>query len=292
MTILVNSCVSKSDKSNTQNILQGNLQHKIESIISAKKGTIGVSIIGSNTLDTVLINEDIMFPMLSTFKFPIALTVLHKVEIGELSMQQQVFINKEELLQNTWSPFREKYPEGNISISLEESIDWMVGYSDNNMTDILLRLIGGTDPVEKFLKNKNFIIKNNEDDMHKNWESQFINKGTPSAFTALLKNFSEEKILNQENTAWLYQIMVSSRTGVKRLKGKLPNVVIAQRAGTSFTNDEGITGAINNVGIIELPSKHKIFIAVFIHNTSEEFEKGEEIIADIAKATYDYYAEK
>ncbi len=291
MTVLVNSCVSKSDKSNTQNILQSNLQHKIESIISTKKGTIGVSIIGPNTLDTVLINGHKMFPMLSTFKFPIALTVLHKVEIGELSMQQQVFIKKEELLQNTWSPFREKYPEGNVSISLENAINWMVDYSDNNMTDILLRLIGGTDQVEKFLNNKNFIIKNNEVDMHKDWESQFINKATPSAFTSLLKNFSEGKILNKENTAWLYKAMVSSKTGIKRLKGKLPNVVIAQRAGTSFTNDEGITGAINNVGVIELPNKHKIFIAVFIQNTSEEFEKGEEIIADIAKATYDYYAE-
>lgn len=288
MLFSLNSCVSKTNRSTTQSILQS----KIGTIISAKKGTIGISIIGPKTSDKVSINGEKMFPMLSTFKFPIALTVLHKVEVGELSMQQQVFIKKEELLQNTWSPFREKYPEGNISISLEEAINWMVNYSDNNMTDILLRLIGGTDQVEKFLNSKNFIIKNNEDDMHKDWESQFINKATPTAYTELLKNFSEEKILNKENTAWLYQAMVSSRTGVKRLKGKLPNVVIAQRAGTSFTNDEGITGAINNVGIIELPNKHKIFIAVFIHNTSEEFEKGEEIIADIAKATYNYYTEK
>ena len=122
--------------------------------------------------------------------------------------------------------------------------------------------------------------------------SQFINKSTPNSFAQLLKKFSEGKILNSENTKWLYQSMVKSETGVKRLKGKLPNVKIAQRAGTSFTNDEGITGAINNVGIMELPNNQKIYIAVFVHNTSEEFSKGEEIIADIAKTTYEFYTKK
>nr|WP_262911004.1 hypothetical protein [Riemerella anatipestifer] len=31
---------------------------------------------------------------MSTFKFPIALTILHKVENGELLMQQQIFIKR------------------------------------------------------------------------------------------------------------------------------------------------------------------------------------------------------
>ena len=128
--------------------------------------------------------------------------------------------------------------------------------------------------------------------MHRDWNSQFINKSTPNSFAQLLKKFSEGKILNSENTKWLCQSMVKSETGVKRLKGKLPNVKIAQRAGTSFTNDEGITGAINNVGIMELPNNQKIYIAVFVHNTSEEFSKGEEIIADIAKTTYEFYTKK
>lgn len=268
------------------------LKSKIENIISSKKADIGVSIIHSENEEIVEINANKHYPMLSTVKFPIALAILSKIEKGELSMNQQIFIKKEELLQNTLSPFREKFPEGNLTISIEEALNWMVIYSDNNITDILLRLIGGTESVEKIVNDDRFIIKNNEEDMHKNWESQFVNKTTPAAFTQLLKNFSEEKIVTKANTKWLYQSMINSQTGVKRLKGKLPNVVIAQRAGTSFTNDEGITGAINNIGIMELPTNQKIYIAVFIHNTSEEFSTGEEIIADIAKVTWEHYLEK
>lgn len=281
--LIINSCATKNN--------ENELKNKIEKIISTENGDFGVSIIDENN-NIVEINGKKHYPLLSTFKFPIALTILHKVEKRELSMQQQIFIKKEELLENTWSPFKEKHPDGNISISLEEAINWMIVYSDNNVTDILLRLLGGTETVEKFIDDENFVIKNNEDEMHRDWNSQFINKSTPNSFAQLLKKFSEGKILNSENTKWLYQSMVKSETGVKRLKGKLPNVKIAQRAGTSFTNDEGITGAINNVGIMELPNNQKIYIAVFVHNTSEEFSKGEEIIADIAKTTYEFYTKK
>ena len=38
---------------------------------------------------------------------------------------------------------------------------------------------------------------------------------------------------------------------------------IAHRTGTSFTNKEGMTGAINDYGIIELPGKRK-FILLFL----------------------------
>lgn len=281
--LIINSCATKNN--------ENELKNKIEKIISTENGDFGVSIIDENN-NIVEINGKKHYPLLSTFKFPIALTILHKVEKRELSMQQQIFIKKEELLENTWSPFKEKHPDGNISISLEEAINWMIVYSDNNLTDILLRLLGGTETVQKFIDDENFVIKNNEDEMHRDWNSQFINKSTPNSFAQLLKKFSEGKILNSENTKWLCQSMVKSETGVKRLKGKLPNVKIAQRAGTSFTNDEGITGAINNVGIMELPNNQKIYIAVFVHNTSEEFSKGEEIIADIAKTTYEFYTKK
>ena len=268
------------------------LKTNIEKLILSTKANIGISIIGPNTTNSIAINGDAFYPMLSTFKFPIALGILHKVEIGELSMNQKLLIRKEELLENTWSPFKKKFPRGNTIISLEAALKWMIIYSDNNITDILLRLVGGTGYVEQFLDNKNIRIKNNEEEMHKSWESQFINNVTPNAYSQLLKSFSEEKILNKINTTWLYEAMLNSQTGTKRLKGKLPNIVIAQRAGTSFTNAKGVTGAINNVGIIELPKNQKIYIAVFIHNTSERFEKGEELIADIAKVTYDYYTKK
>ncbi|OCA76509.1 class A beta-lactamase [Chryseobacterium contaminans] len=276
----------------SQNSTNPEFKKNIEAILANKKADVGVSILTSGThkKEVTQINGNKPFPMLSTFKFPIALAVLHKVEKGELSLQQKVYIKKEELLEDTYSPFREKYPEGNIQISLEDCIQWIVVYSDNNLTDVLLRMIGGPDYVQNFINSKDTVIKNDEKDMHKDWDSQFINTITPNEAIRLLEQFYNGKILNKEHTKWLYTAMLNNVAGVKRLKGKLPKEVkVAHRTGTSFTNNAGMTGAINDYGIIELPGKKKIYIAVFVHDTYETFENSEAIIADIAKTAYDYY---
>ena len=269
------------------------LKKIIEFIIANKKADVGVSIMEVPQKEVVQINGNKFYPMLSTVKFHIALAILHKVEKGELSLQQKIYIKKEELLENTWSPFQKEHPDGNIELTLEETMKWMVSYSDNNLTDILLRLIGGPEPVQKFINSKNFVIKNNEEDMHKDWDSQFINTITPNEATRLLEKFYNGKLLNKEHTKWLYTAMLNNASGAKRLKAHLPKgVKIAHRTGTSFTNEAGMTGAINDFGIIELSDKKRIYIAVFVHDTYEKFENAEAIISDISKTTYDYYNKK
>ncbi|WP_223599533.1 class A beta-lactamase [Chryseobacterium sp. GVT01B] len=269
------------------------LKKNIESIIANKKADVGVSIMGPYQKETIQINGNKLYPMLSTVKFPIALTVLKKVEKGELSLQQKLFIKKEELLEDTWSPFKKEHPEGNIEISVEEALRWIVSYSDNNISDILMRLVGGPEPVQQLVNSKDCIIQNNEEDMHKDWESQFVNKITPNEAIRLLEAFNNRKILNKEHTLWLYNTMLNNTAGSKRLKGKLPSSVkVAHRTGTSFTNKEGMTGAINDFGIIELSDKKKIYIAVFVHDTYEKFENAEAIIAEISKAAYDHHHKK
>lgn len=278
-----------------QNTQNPELKQQIDQILLNKKADVGVSIIGSGKIDNIQINGNKMYPMLSAVKFPIALAVLDKVQKGELAMNQHLFIKKEELLDNpeNWSPFKEKFPEGNVTITLEEALSWMVSYSDNNLTDILLRLIGGPETVQRYINSKYFSIKNDEEDMHKDWESQFINRITPNEAVALLKKLDDGKLLNKTYTTWLYTAMLNNQSGAKRLKAQLPKgVKIAHRTGTSFTNAEGMTGAINDYGIIELPNNQKIYIAVFVHNTYESFPDSEKIIADISKAAFDYYMQK
>jgi beta-lactamase class A len=273
----------------TQIFGQTELREKIEQIISTKKADIGVSILNLENGDTLSFNGNKHYPMISALKFHIALTVLNKVDKGELSLNQKLFIKKSELLENTWSPFREKYPNGNVSIKLKEALQWTVSVSDNNLCDILIRLVGGVKAIDSFINNSDFIIKNNEEGMHQNWDAQFLNTTTPNFSNQLLKRFFENQILTKRSTKWLYKIMVKTSVGQNRIKGKLPSKTeVAHRTGSSFTNDTGLTGAINDIGIVKLPNGNHFIISVFIHNTTEKFKDGEEIIADLTKATWDY----
>lgn len=183
---------------------QTELRQKIEQIISTKKADVGVSILNLKNGDSLSINGKKHFPMISVFKFHIALTVLNKVDKGELSLHQKLFIKKSELLENTWSPFKKKYPDGDISISLKEALEWMITVSDNNICDILIRLVGGVEAVGHFINDSNFVIKNDEEGMHKNWDAQFLNTTTPNFSSQLLKSFFEGKQLTKKSTKFLY----------------------------------------------------------------------------------------
>lgn len=277
----------------TQIFGQNELRQNIYKIISSKNADVGVSILNLGNGDTLSFNGNKHYPMISVFKFHIALTVLNKVDKGELSLKQKLFIKKSELLENTWSPFKEKYPNGDVSITLKEALQWTITLSDNNLCDILIRLVGGVKTIDKFINNPDFIIKNDEEGMHQNWDAQFLNNTTPKFSNQLLERFIRNQLLTKKSTKLLYQTMLATSVGQNRIKGKLPpKTEVAHRTGSSFTNDAGLTGAINDIGIVKLPNGNQFIISVFVHNTTENFKEGEGIIADISKATWDYYTKK
>jgi beta-lactamase class A len=46
---------------------------------------------------------------------------------------------------------------------------------------------------------------------------------------------------------------------------------------------------VNDIGIVFLPNGKHFFISVFVTNSKENADTNEKIIADVAKATWDYF---
>jgi beta-lactamase class A len=273
------------------------LRQKIKEIVLNRNAEVGVSIIGNNGNDTLTMNGDTYFPMQSVFKFHIALAVLSEVDKGRFSLQQKITIAQKELLPNTWSPIREKYPEG-ATLTLSEVLGYTVSQSDNNGCDILLRLLGGPEKVEDyFIKNHftNISIKASEEEMSKAWDVQFQNQTTPKAANEVLTSFyfNNQNLLSQASYDFIWEIMKKTDTGKNRLRGQLPiQTIVAHKTGTSGTNKMGITAAVNDIGLVFLPNGQPYFISVFVTNSKEDTETNEKIIADISKAAWDYFVAK
>lgn len=273
-----------------------NLTLKIENVLKAKNARIGVAIFKSNEKDTVKINNDFHFPMQSVMKFPIALAVLSEIDKGNLSFEQKIEITPQDLLPKTWSPIKEKFPNG-TTLTIEQILNYTISESDNIGCDILLKLIGGTDSVQKFLTANHFSnisIKANEEQMHKDWNTQYQNWTTPTAMNKLLIDTYNNKnqLLSKKSYDFIWKIMRETTTGSNRLKGQLPkNTVVAHKTGTSGINN-GIAAATNDVGVITLPNGQLIFISVFVAESKETSEINEKIISDIAKITWNYYLNK
>ncbi|WP_375181748.1 CGA/CIA family class A beta-lactamase [Chryseobacterium sp.] len=271
---------------------KSSLDQKISSIIKDKKATVGISVLGFEDSFTYNKNADKKLPMQSVFKFHIAAAVLDYVEKGKLSLDQKVTLNQSNLHENTWSPLREKYPNGGI-VPLSEVIEYTVAKSDNNGCDILLKLLGGTQVVQKFMNAKgvkNFQIKYNEEAMHKDWNAQYENYTTMNSAVDVLKKFYDGKLLSKKSTDYLMKVMLSTSTGTNKLIEQLPkDTLIARKTGSSGKNNAGLTGAENEIAIITLPNGKHYAIAVFVSNSTETAEVNCRMISDISKTVWDYF---
>lgn len=272
------------------------LKKKLEKIIAPYKATIGIGIRSVEDGDTLTINNMHHYPMQSVFKFHLGLAVMHEVDKGTITVNQKVHISDTDLRPETRSPLRDKYPHGNIDMSVAELLDYSISLSDNNACDILFKLMNGTKPVEAFIHQvgtSNISIVANEYEMSKTWDTQYNNWTTPYAMADLLANFYKNKFLSSSSRNFLLKIMIHSENSDLRIKGLLPKgTVVAHKTGTSNINELKMRAAVNDEGIITLPNGKHLAVAVFVSDTMENMETNEKIIAKIAKAAYDYFAHK
>ncbi|MDR3694458.1 class A beta-lactamase, subclass A2 [Mucilaginibacter sp.] len=269
------------------------LRSRIEELAKPIKGIVGVSILNPETGDTLSYNGSARLVLHSVMKFPIALTVMHLVDSGVFTLNQLMHIPKRDMVKDTYSPMRDKYPKG-ADLPLSEIIKYMVAESDNNACDFLLKTIGGAKTVQDYMLHigiKGIAIRASEADMASMWELQYTNWCKPVEMTMLLDQFYRGKILAKPTTDTLYHIMTETTTGPNRLKGLLPaGTVVAHKTGTSPTNAEGLSPATNDVGIITLPNGKHLIISVFVCNSTDDEATREGVIAKIGKAAFDYYS--
>ena len=281
LLISIFSCAQKAE-----------LKKEISKITEGKKATVAVSVLGIDfPFQYNNNNAEKKLPMQSVFKYHIALAVLDLVDQGKISLDQKVFIKKSELLPNTWSPIREKNPEGNFEMPISELIEYSVAMSDNVGCDVLLRLIGGPKVVHDFLISKgakDTQIVYNEEIMQSAWKNQYENYTTMKSATKLLKDFYKGKILSKKSTEFLLGVMYRTSTGLNKIVEQLPKYAkVAHKTGSSGKNDAGLTGAENDIAIITLPNGKTYAIAIFVSDSMETWEVNCKMISDISKVVFE-----
>jgi beta-lactamase class A len=271
---------------------KADLRQKIKAIASTVDGQVGVAIMNLSSKDTLLYNTNGIFAMQSVYKFPLALAVLTKVDEGRLKLDQKIKLTKANLLPNTWSPLREKYPNGG-EVTLQEVLMYTVTHSDNNGCDILFKLMKGTKNVDRFVKSigvAEMAIEATEEEMHTAWDVQFTNWCKPRAMLRLLELFYDKKLLSPASQQLLWKMMAETSTGPARIKGLLPaGTEVLHRTGLGDRNAEGKYGAVNDVGIVKLPDGKYFAIVVFVGRAKGQLGDLEKAIAEVALEAYRYY---
>lgn len=241
----------------------------------------------------IFLTSESEFPTASVYKAAIASAFLQLVDEKKFQLDEEVTVLPVDIVGHGASPLADKHPQGG-KFPARALIEWMIIQSDNSASDAILRLSGGPNRVTAFLRSKGL------DDFHVGTpESRMndplsfaTNSTTPAAAVQLLEKLFRQELLSKDSTAFLLQKMEEVTTGPRRIKGLLPpGTVVAHKTGTGNTVN-GLTWAINDIGVIQMPDGRHLAVAIFLKDTPLNSTESDRIIAKLAKATYEEYQKR
>ena len=294
------------------------ISQKIEKLSEGLVGRIGVAAqeIGSGV--NITINGDESFVMASTYKVAIAVTLLDRVDKGEVKLTDLIDLPQDEMVVGT-NAIAESYVHPGVQFSVANLIEVMITESDNTATDFCLKLAGGPEAVNKKLRSlgitdlrvdratseilrdfyglsdkaffpvvtkavaddPSLLLKMTQPSMA--FEKDPRDHSTPKAMLQLLLAIDSAKGLSAKSRDFLLATMSRTHTGPGRLKGLLPKgTPVAHKTGT-------IGGVANDVGFITLPDGRRFAIVVFTNSSTTSTADQDRAIAEISRSLYDLY---
>lgn len=273
----------------------GSLRKELQAVAVKYKAKIGLGIIHIESGDTLTLGNGLRYPMLSVYKFPLALAVLDHIDRGNLKLDQVYHVETKDLLDETWSPLKKQYPDGNVDLTIAQLLEYSVGQSDNIACDILFGLAKGTDSVNRYIHSlgiRDMQIVATEHEMRANWKIQYSNWSTPIAMSRLLEGFYLGKYLSKSSNEFLMKLMTESTSDSGRIKGLLPEgTPVAHKTGTSDTRNNCLD-ACNDVGIISLPDGTHVALSVLVSGSCESYDDTRKLIAELSKVVFDHYSSR
>lgn len=265
------------------------LYSHINQFISQQKAEVGVAIIADGK-DTITINNNRRYPLMSVFKLHQALAVGDYCKRHQLSFDTLLTIDSTDLQPNTYSPLRDRYPHGG-RFSLKQLMEYTLHLSDNNACDILFKFTGGPAVTDRYIRSlgiNDFSIQYTEDDMHRDLNLSYENWSTPLATAEVLEALFTRPLFDRSHQNFIKKALVTCQTGKNRMVRPLPNkdVTIGHKTGTGDRNASGQLIAINDTGFVQLPNGHCYTLVVFVKNSQESMEHTEAIIARISEMVY------
>ena len=262
-------------------------------------------------------------PMMSVFKLGLAVVALDEVDHGQLRLEQHVPIAEADL-EGDDTPTRTAWKNGDHAPALETLLAWMIQDSDNTAADAIYALLGGAGPIMARLHGLGVeAMEIAEPEIAiaarlgcpgatapaGGWTAAAVaacpeltaeqkaaaglreievsrNDATTDGLVDLLAKLDCGAILSAASNRWLVTTLQGTRTGPARLKGKLPaGTPVAHKTGTARVGD--VTVAMNDVGIVTMPSGRRFAIAVMISGTRAPPGLQEDAIARVARAAWD-----
>jgi len=220
-------------------------------------GRLGVAIWDLETGSKTGWRADERFAMNSTFKFMLVAATLKRIENGDEQFDRSIDIDEADLV--PWAPVTEKHIGQTMTI--RELCSAVMTKSDNLATNYLLKAMGGPAKLTAFLRDAGddvSISSRYEPEANAVGQNDDRDTSTPNAMVSNLERFVLGSTLSKSSRAQLFDWMVENTTGLKRIRGGLPDDWNAgDRTGT------GSGGRASNIAIAYPPGRAPVLFAVY-----------------------------
>ncbi|MGH9388917.1 MAG: serine hydrolase, partial [Vicinamibacteria bacterium] len=233
------------------------LERELQRLGPLSGGVMGGAAVHLESGRKAFLNGDEPFPMASTYKVPIAVEFLQRVDEGKLDLAQMVAVERHD-----YSPgsglLTDLINQPGLALSLRNLLEIMLLVSDNTATDLCLRHAGGGEAVTarmrklgieglrvdrptlhliadwkglspvpgegerdpaKYGELLDSVPKEKADEAERAFYDDPRDSATPRAMAALLERIWKREALTPASSELLLDIMKRCRTGAGRLKG-------------------------------------------------------------------------
>ncbi len=299
------------------------VQQKLARIAKRVHGHLGIAAIHLESGARVSLNGDRGFPMASVSKVPMALEYLRRVDAGQIDPTETIVVRRTDYRPGN-SPIARWSGGRAVKLTVDSLFSLMLGVSDNSATDVILNMSGGPEAATRrvrelgvegvtvdrseartfadlvgipetvpesdlyrvnYFRMRDALPAQHREDARERYGHDPRDTATPDGMAELLALIHEGQGLSEASHDRLLEIMTSTRSGRRRLKGLLPpDAEVAHKTGT-------MAAAINDVGIITLPDgAGHLVLAAFVNTLRSTKWRRERTIAQVARVLYDYFS--
>lgn len=256
----------------TQATIQANkinwegLEAELLEIIGNEKNKYSLYIENLSTGEYIQFNEEENFHPASIYKVPLAITVLKKVDGGEVKLTDKLLVTDE---QKPYSFDALAKRESPYEISVEETLTYLIKYSDNTAMTTLEHRLGGVDELQAQMV-----------DLGVGNVTRLPSGSTSPDVANVFRKLYNNEILSEESNTLLLKLLKNIAPAQNdRIPAGLPtDIEVAHKIGT-------LDATYQDAGIV-YGSKNDYLIVVLNENIDTSTARNK--ISKISKVTYEY----
>lgn len=250
-------------------------------------GRLGVCLLDTGSGDELHWRADERFGMCSTFKLPLAASVLQAVRAGELDGDAAIGFGPDDLVPHA-PVIQARLDAGITAMTPVELAQAAQLTSDNVAANLLIRRLGGPEAVtERWRAFGDSVTRLDrwEPEMNLVPPGEVRDTTTPRAMARHVARMMMGDAFHADDRAVLRQWLIDTQTGLRRLRGGLPaHWPAGDKTGTGIA--PGMANKLNDVAVAWPPDRAPLVIAAYYEAGARDrtaWSEDEVVLAEVGR---------